>query len=88
MTGSPPLLAQPAAGARAQHVLVISLDGARPDGLRAVGIGSLLEESSHSMTAQTVRPPVTLPAHLSMVSGVGPEKHGVVGPHCVRLMVP
>lgn len=78
LASSPPLLAQPATGARAQHVLVVRLDGARPDALRASGIESLLAESSHSMTAQTVRPPATLPTHLSMVSGVGPEKHGVL----------
>lgn len=78
LASTPPLPAQPAAGARAQHVLVISLDGARPDALRAAGIEPLLQESSHSMTAQTTRPPATLPTHMSMVSGVGPEKHGVL----------
>lgn len=71
------VLGQPGPGARAQHVLIISLDGARPDGLRAAGINAVLQESSYSMTAQTTRPPVTLPSHMSMVSGVGPEKHGI-----------
>ncbi|MDR7484412.1 MAG: alkaline phosphatase family protein [Armatimonadota bacterium] len=75
--GPPAVVGQPGPAARAQHVLLISLDGARPDGLRAAGIGPLLEESSYSMTAHTTRPPVTLPSHMSMVSGVGPEKHGI-----------
>lgn len=63
--------------ARAQYVLVISIDGARPDGLRAAGIGPLLDEASYSMSAQTTVPPSTAPSHMSMVSGVGPDKHGV-----------
>jgi predicted AlkP superfamily pyrophosphatase or phosphodiesterase len=71
------LQAQPGPTARAQHVLIISLDGARPDALRAAGIAPVLQESSYSLTAQTTRPPVTLPSHMSMVSGVGPEKHGI-----------
>lgn len=71
------LRAQPGPAARAQHVLIISLDGARPDALRAAGAGPALEEASYTMTAQTTRPPVTLPSHMPMVSGVGPEKHGI-----------
>ncbi|MDR7523236.1 MAG: alkaline phosphatase family protein [Armatimonadota bacterium] len=77
LVGPPAVVGQPGPAARAQHVLLISLDGARPDGLRAAGIGPLLEESSSSMTAQTTRPPVTLPSHISMVSGVGPDRHGI-----------
>lgn len=72
-----PLVAQPPAGARAQYVLLVSIDGGRPDGLRAAGAGSLIQEGSYSMTAQTTIPPVTAPTHMSMVSGVGSEKHGV-----------
>ena len=71
-----PVVAQ-SSQARAQYVLVISIDGARPDGLRAAGIAPVLSEASYSMTAQTTRLPVTLPSHMSMVSGVGPEKHGI-----------
>jgi len=74
---APLLAAQPSPAARAQHVLLITLDGARPDGLRAAGIGPALTEASYSMTAQTTVPPVTAPSHMSMVSGVGPDKHGV-----------
>lgn len=73
----PPADAQSGPAGRVQHVLVISLDGARPDGLRAAGIGPVLEEASYTMTAQTTVPPTTAPSHMSMVSGVGPERHGV-----------
>ncbi|MDR7543406.1 MAG: alkaline phosphatase family protein [Armatimonadota bacterium] len=69
--------AQQRPASRARHVLIISIDGARPDGLRVAGIGSILQEASASMTAQTTVPPTTASAHMSMVSGVGPEKHGV-----------
>jgi predicted AlkP superfamily pyrophosphatase or phosphodiesterase len=77
LTAASRLVAQPATGARAQYVLLISIDGARPDGLRSVGIAPLPQEASFSMTAQTTVPPLTAPSHMSMVSGVGPEKHGV-----------
>jgi hypothetical protein len=69
LTAASRLVAQPAAGARAQYVLLISIDGARPDGLRSVGIAPLLQEASFSMTAQTS------PSHMSMVSGVGPDRY-------------
>jgi predicted AlkP superfamily pyrophosphatase or phosphodiesterase len=74
---APPLAAQPSAAARVQYVLLISIDGARPDGLRAAEIAPILQEASYSLTAQTTVPPITAPSHMSMVSGVGPEKHGV-----------
>ncbi len=72
-----PLAAQALPGARAQYVLLVSIDGARPDGLRAAGVGPILQEGSYSMTAQTTVPSGTAPTHMSMVSGVGSEKHGV-----------
>lgn len=77
VAAAPPLAAQPAAPARVQHVLLVSLDGARPDGLQAVGIAPILQEAAYTMTAQTTVPPSTAPSHMSMVAGVGPEKHGV-----------
>lgn len=35
----------------------------------------LAKEGAHTWWAQTINPPLTLPAHTSMLTGVGPEKH-------------
>jgi predicted AlkP superfamily pyrophosphatase or phosphodiesterase len=61
----------------ARHVVVLSLDGARADALRAAMPASLVARSAASWTAQTVRPSLTLPAHASMLSGLIPAVHGV-----------
>lgn len=61
----------------ARHVVVLSLDGARADALRAVVPASLVARGGASWTAQTVRPSLTLPAHASMLSGLIPAVHGV-----------
>jgi predicted AlkP superfamily pyrophosphatase or phosphodiesterase len=36
-----------------------------------------MKTSAYSLTAQTIRPSATLPAHSSMLSGLCPAKHGV-----------
>ena len=69
-----PAAAAPAAVAR--HVVVLSFDGLRPDALRAVW-GPLAGQSAAAWSARTTLPSVTLPAHASMLTGVGPEGHGV-----------
>lgn len=77
LAGAAPALSQPAPSAPYQCVLLVSIDGARPDGLRASNVGPLLDEATYTMNARTTVPPVTAPSHMSMVSGVGPERHGV-----------
>lgn len=62
------------------HVLVISIDGLRPDALIEYGpetLTRLMREGSASMSAMTVMPSKTLPSHTSMLTGVGPEVHGI-----------
>jgi predicted AlkP superfamily pyrophosphatase or phosphodiesterase len=61
----------------ARHVIILSLDGARADALRAVWTVSLRERSAASWSALTTLPSSTLPSHTSMVTGVGPQIHGV-----------
>lgn len=61
----------------ARHVMVLSLDGARPDALRAAMPPALAARGAVSWTARTTLPSVTLPAHASMLSGVDPSVHGV-----------
>jgi arylsulfatase A-like enzyme len=65
---------------RAERVVVISIDGLRPDLLvraNAPNIRALLEAGSFTLWARTVDEGYTLPAHVSMLTGVSPAKHGV-----------
>lgn len=67
--------------AAVQHVVVISIDGLRPDlALRAdmPHLRSLLARGSYSMWARTTEISVTLPSHVSMISGVKPDKHKIL----------
>lgn len=64
-----------------KHVIIISIDGLRPDALFAAltpNIDSLIERGAYSPQAQTIMNSVTLPSHASMVSGMVPEKHGIL----------
>ena len=70
----------PPRGAVADHVIVISIDGLRPDVIepyRARVLQRLMSEGAYSLDAQTVYPSKTLPSHTSMLTGVPPEVHGV-----------
>lgn len=71
--------AQPAATAPGltRHVVILSFDGTRADALQSVWTASLRRQGSVSWTARTILPSVTLPAHTSMVTGVGPEVHEI-----------
>lgn len=64
-----------------QKVLLILCDGLRPDVITACHnpYGSvLLGLGSHTLTAQTVYPSVTLPCHMSLFHSVTPERHGIL----------
>jgi predicted AlkP superfamily pyrophosphatase or phosphodiesterase len=68
-------------GAVTDHVIVISMDGFRPDAIARIRprtIGRLVREGSHTLEARTIVPSRTLPWHMSMVSGEPPDVHGVV----------
>ncbi len=63
------------------HVIVISIDGLRPDALAQANtpnIDRLISGGSATMTAQTILPSETTAGHASMFSGVDPKAHGVV----------
>lgn len=67
--------------AQAKHVLVISIDGLRPDALMeadAPVLHELLKRSSYSLDARTVFPSLTLTSHVSMMTGVSPAVHHVL----------
>jgi predicted AlkP superfamily pyrophosphatase or phosphodiesterase len=61
-------------------VLLIILDGCRPDALQQANtphLDSLWREGAYTWTAQSVMPSVTLPCHNSMFRGIDPARHGV-----------
>ncbi len=68
------------ADARVGHVVVISVDGLRPDAIEAAGaetLQRLIRQGAYSLRARTIVPSKTLPSHTSMLTGVSPAKHGV-----------
>lgn len=68
------------ADAEARRVIIVSLDGARPDGIlqaETPTITRLWKQGAYTFRAQTVFPSVTLPAHASMLTGLSPNRHWV-----------
>ena len=63
-----------------KKVNLILVDGMRPDAMLRCGnpyVQKLLSTSAYTLTARTVYPSVTLPAHMSMFHSVEPGRHGV-----------
>ena len=63
-----------------QRVIVISLDGARPDAIlqaNTPNLQRLANEGAVDWQAQTIYPPATIPAHASLLTGLTPEEHRV-----------
>jgi len=63
-----------------EHVLIISIDGLRPD--RALladmpNLRRLLKQGAYTFWAKTTAVAITLPSHTSMLTGVAPNKHGI-----------
>jgi len=61
-------------------VILISIDGMRPDGVVNCGnpyVAEMMKRGAYTLTAQTVIPSVTLPCHTSMFHSVTPERHGI-----------
>lgn len=66
--------------ATVKHVVIISLDGGRPDVILASQTPNLHEmarDGAATWWAQTVDPSITLVAHASMLTGFRPKKHGI-----------
>ncbi len=64
----------------AARVLIVSFDGLRPDAIALapmINLMALAQSSAFTLSAQTILPSATLPAHASMLSGLCPSKHGV-----------
>lgn len=63
-----------------QRVVIISIDGLRPDVLLLAdtpNLHALAHEGSYTFWARTTEMSVTLPSHTSMLTGVTPARHGV-----------
>ena len=77
------------------HVLIVSIDGLRPDCLLradAPTLRSLMARGSFTLWARTTDVAVTTPSHVSMLTGVTPERHGITfnadPPEDARILVP
>ena len=65
---------------RPTHIIMISLDGARPDAIlqaETPNIQALAARGGTDWKAMTVLPSATLPAHTSMLTGLSVDQHGV-----------
>ena len=59
-------------------VILISVDGMRPDAINSIEYGNYLKSiSTYSLSVETVNPSITLPCHTSMLYGVLPSVHGI-----------
>jgi predicted AlkP superfamily pyrophosphatase or phosphodiesterase len=68
------------AASPSRHVVVVSIDGLRPDAIEAYGASTmqrLMREGSYTLSGSTIHPSKTLPSHTSMLTGQPPERHGV-----------
>ncbi|MCC6299639.1 MAG: alkaline phosphatase family protein [Anaerolineales bacterium] len=77
-TSAPTLTPTPTPLAR--RVLILSIDGLRPDLISLApmpNLQTLMQSGAYTLNAQTVYPSITLVSHASMLVGVCPSKHGV-----------
>jgi arylsulfatase A-like enzyme len=75
-----PAGAQPAT-AVSRRVVIVSVDGLRPDAIGRFGASTLqriMKEGSYTLSASTILPSKTLPSHTSMLTGEPPDVHNVL----------
>lgn len=63
------------------HVVIISIDGLRPDAWEAADtpiLDGLRAKGAYSPNAKSVLPSETMPNHASMLGGMTPNKHGII----------
>jgi arylsulfatase A-like enzyme len=70
------------AAAEARHVVIVSIDGLRPEfyldgAFPAPALRGLVARGAHARAVDAVFPSVTYPSHASVVTGVRPMRHGV-----------
>lgn len=62
------------------QAILMMTDGLRPDALqqaRTPNLDRVLARSAHTLQAESVIPPVTLPCHMSIFYSLPPHEHGV-----------
>lgn len=70
----PPVTAAPI------RVVIVSIDGLRPDALQQVNppnMMALAAKGAYTWQAQTITPSNTLPSHVSVLTGYLPARHGI-----------
>jgi arylsulfatase A-like enzyme len=63
-----------------RHVVIVSIDGLRPDAIaryHATMLGRLVRDGRATLDARTILPSKTLPSHTSMLTGQPPDRHGI-----------
>ncbi len=78
--GPTPSAVVPSPTSVSPRVVIVSVDGLRPDALAPAGataIPALAARGSYTWSAQTILPSTTLPSHASMLSGFPPSIHGI-----------
>ncbi|MFA6135094.1 MAG: ectonucleotide pyrophosphatase/phosphodiesterase [Phycisphaerae bacterium] len=78
---STPLADRDVVPAKGRRLLVISIDGMRPDVLlraEAPNIRKLMSQGAFTFYAESTDLAVTLPTHASMVTGLQPKDHGIL----------
>ena len=74
-----------------RKVILISIDGMRPDGLLQCGnpfVETLMKKSAHTLEGSSMIPSVTLPCHMSIFHSVTPERHGMLTNDYVPMVRP
>ncbi len=74
-----------------KKVILISIDGMRPDGFLQCGnpfAEEMMRLGSYALDAKTVFPSVTLPCHLSLFHSVPPVRHGITTNHYIPFARP
>lgn len=62
-------------------VILISIDGMRPDGLKSCGneyLKELEKNCTYTYVGRSMTPSCTLPCHFSMTHSVTPQRHGIL----------
>lgn len=64
-----------------EKVVMILVDGMRPDGMLQCGhpfVEELLKKSTYDLNTRTMYPCITLPCHMSLFHSVEPSRHGIL----------
>lgn len=80
IAGFPAIGRETPAGARTSHVVLVSIDGLRPDAIEAFDartLKGLMREGAYTLRATTILPSKTLPSHTSMLTGEDVDEHGI-----------